>query len=85
MITGSTRYLGRVWLYGAYPCAWRGGPCHQTRSGLPRTALGGRTTHSWMNRFRRIVICWEKKPENYIVLLNFACALIAFRAAGLFG
>ena len=42
-------------------------------------------THSWMNRFRRIWIRWEKKPENYIGFLHFACALIAFRAAGLFG
>lgn len=42
-------------------------------------------THSWMNRFRRILIRWDKKPENYLALLHFACALIAFRAAGLFG
>ena len=42
-------------------------------------------THSWMNRFRRILIRWDKKPENYIGFLHFACALIAFRAAGLFG
>lgn len=42
-------------------------------------------THSWMNRFRRILIRWEKKPENYLAFLHFACALIAFRAAGLFG
>jgi putative transposase len=39
-------------------------------------------THSWMNRFRRILIRWEKKPENYMGFLHFACALIAFRAAG---
>jgi len=42
-------------------------------------------SHSWMNRFRRILIRWEKKPENYLGFLHFACALIAFRAAGLFG
>jgi putative transposase len=42
-------------------------------------------THSWMNRFRRILIRWEKKPDNYIALLHFACALIAYRASGLFG
>jgi len=42
-------------------------------------------THSWMNCFRRILIRWEKNPENYIAFLHFACALIAFRAAGLFG
>jgi putative transposase len=42
-------------------------------------------THSWLNRFRRILIRWDKKPETYIAFLHFACALIAFRAAGLFG
>jgi putative transposase len=42
-------------------------------------------THSWLNRFRRLLIRWDKKPENYIGFLHFACALIAFRAAGLFG
>ena len=42
-------------------------------------------THSWMNRFRRILIRWDKKGENYLAFLHFACALIAFRASGLFG
>ena len=42
-------------------------------------------THSWLNRFRRILIRWDKKPENYIAFLHFACALVTFRAAGLFG
>lgn len=42
-------------------------------------------THSWMNRFRRVLIRWEKKPENYLAMLHLACALITFRAAGLPG
>jgi transposase len=42
-------------------------------------------THSWMNRFRRVLIRWDKKGENYLAFLHFACALIAFRASGLFG
>lgn len=42
-------------------------------------------THSWMNRFRRILIRWEKKPENYLGLLHLVCAVISYRAAGLFG
>lgn len=42
-------------------------------------------SHSWMNRFRRLLVRWEKKPEHYLAFLHFACALIAFRAAGLFG
>ena len=42
-------------------------------------------SHSWLNRFRRLLVRWEKKSENYLAFLHFACALIAFRAAGLFG
>lgn len=42
-------------------------------------------THSWMNRFRGILIRWSKKAENYLALLHFACAIITFRCAGLFG
>lgn len=42
-------------------------------------------THSWMNRFRRMLIRWEKKNENYLALVHFACAWITFRAARLFG
>ncbi len=41
--------------------------------------------HSWLNRFRRLLIRWDKKPQNYLAFLHFACALIACRAAGLFG
>lgn len=42
-------------------------------------------THSWMNRFRRLLIRWEKKVENYLAMLHFACAWITFRAAEVFG
>ena len=42
-------------------------------------------TQSGLNRFRRIVIRWDKQVDNYLAFLHFACALSAFRAAGLFG
>ena len=42
-------------------------------------------THSWMNRFRGILMRWCKKPANYIALLHFAFAIITYRAAGLSG
>lgn len=41
--------------------------------------------HSWLNRFRRLLVRWDKKPENYVAMLHLACGLIAFRAAGVFG
>ena len=40
-------------------------------------------THSWMNRFRRILIRWEKKPENYLGMLHLTLALITFTQSGL--
>lgn len=42
-------------------------------------------THSWLNRFRGILIRWNKKPENYIAMLHFAFAIITYRCAGLTG
>lgn len=42
-------------------------------------------THSWMNRFRRLLIRWDKKAENHIAMLHFACAWITYRRAGVFG
>jgi putative transposase len=42
-------------------------------------------THSWMNRFRRLLIRWEKKVENYLAMLHLACAWITYHATGLFG
>ena len=35
-------------------------------------------THSWMNRFRGILIRWSKKPENYIALLHMTFAFIIY-------
>jgi len=36
-------------------------------------------THSWMNRYRRILVRWEKKAQNYMAMLHLACALIVFK------
>jgi len=42
-------------------------------------------THSWMNRFRRLLIRWEKKAENYEALLHLACASITWHVVDLLG
>jgi transposase len=42
-------------------------------------------THSWMNRYRAVLIRWCKKPANYLATLHFAFGLIAYRATGLTG
>lgn len=39
--------------------------------------------HSWMNRFRRLLIRWEKKAETYLAFVHLACGIITWRATGL--
>ena len=35
--------------------------------------------HSWLNRFRKLLVRYEKKAGNYLALLHFACAVIIWR------
>jgi transposase len=42
-------------------------------------------THSWMNRFRGVLVRWSKKAENYIALLHMSFAFIIYRRMGLSG
>lgn len=42
-------------------------------------------THSWMNRFRRILTRWEKKAANYLGLLHWVLGIITYRCSGLSG
>ncbi len=42
-------------------------------------------THSWMNRFRGVLIRWCKKAENYIALLHMSFAFIIYKRMGLTG
>ena len=37
-------------------------------------------TNSWHNRFRGLLIRWERKSENYLAFVQLACALITFNA-----
>lgn len=38
--------------------------------------------HSWLNRFRKIVIKYEKKSKNYLALLHLAASIICYRKIG---
>jgi transposase len=42
-------------------------------------------THSWMNRFRGLLVRWSKKSQNYLAMLHLALGVITLRAAGLLG
>ena len=42
-------------------------------------------THSWLNRFRGILIRWAKKATHYTAMLQLACGIITWRQTGLLG
>lgn len=42
-------------------------------------------THSRINRFRRLLVRWEKKADNYAAMLHLACAYITLSAAVVMG
>lgn len=42
-------------------------------------------THGRLNRFRGILIRWEKKAENHLAALHLACAYYTYSKAGVFG
>ena len=68
-------------LYGPHPSAGPRNPGPADAPWLPAWRWVVARTHSWTNRFRRLLIRWEKKVENDLALVHFACAWIAFRAA----
>ena len=39
-------------------------------------------TLSWQNRFRGLLVRWERRGENYLAMLQLVCGLIAFQQAG---
>ena len=36
-------------------------------------------THSWLNRYRRLLVRWEKNDENYAALIHFAFSIELYR------
>jgi IS5 family transposase len=51
----------------------RDGRCHQAKRWVVER------TGSWHNRFRKLLIRWEKKARNYLALTQLACCLIIYR------
>jgi len=40
-------------------------------------------SHSWFNRFRKILVRYEKLNDTYMALLHMAAAIIAYRKVGI--
>jgi hypothetical protein len=35
--------------------------------------------HAWLHKFRKILVRYERLPQNYLALLQLACCLIIYR------
>ena len=45
----------------------------------PTTRWVVERTNSWHNRFRKLLVRYEKKSENYLALVCLACCIIVYR------
>ena len=82
----NTRGLLRRWAYTLHIKS-RGEEAKELRSNRRNRARRWvvERSHSWINRFRRLLIRWEKKADNYQAMLHLACAIITWKAAGVLG
>ncbi len=48
--------------------------------GRPRRWVVERTT-SWHNRFRGLLVRWERRADNYLAMVQLVCGIIAFQQA----
>lgn len=51
------------------------------RRGQPARRWVVARSHSWFNRFRKLLVRYEKKEANYLALTHCAAAMICFRMA----
>lgn len=60
------------------PPRGKGTPTRRHPHGQARRWVVERT-HSWLNRYRKILVRFEKTETSYEGLLELACALITYR------
>jgi transposase len=51
----------------------------QTTPGFKARRWVVERTHSWFNRFRKLLVSFEKTEASYVALLSLACAMICWR------
>ena len=48
-------------------------PCYRPRRWVVER------THFWLNRYRKLLVRFEKRSDSYKALLELACSMIVFR------
>ena len=55
---------------------------HTTRQPKQKRRWVVEVSHSWLNRFRKLLVRYEKRTASYVALAQLACAIIAYRKIG---
>jgi transposase len=63
----------------------RGEEAQQRQAGKGARRWVVERTHSWLNRFRGLLIRWSRKAKNHLAFLHLACGIITWRIIGLLG
>ncbi len=61
----------------------RGEEARQRKAGKRARRWVVERTHSWLNRFRGLLVRWPKKAQNYLAFLHLACGIVTWRFIGL--
>jgi transposase len=70
-------YRRRLSARGIIPRIARRGVAHG--SGLGKVRWVVERTFAWLHAFRRLRICWERRRDIHLGLLQLACSLICLR------
>lgn len=76
-------FIIRYWDYRPKVVS-RGEEAKQKKRGAKKKARRWvvEVVHAWLNRFRKLLVRYEKKARNYLALLHLGASIIAFRKAG---
>lgn len=67
------RYLAHIRRIGEEKLDARGQKCYPARRWVVERTL------AWLSKCRALLVRYDKKPENFLGLLQLACALVWFR------
>jgi hypothetical protein len=81
-VQGLPRSCGEARIHGAYPSEGERGHAVATAwdpERHPARRWVVEVCHSWFNRFRRVLIRWEKRASLYLGFVQLAASLIIYR------
>jgi hypothetical protein len=74
--------LARIWIYSSRQAPWLRNRGEKTIPGYRARRWIVEVCHSWFNRFRKLLVRFEKTDSSYVALHHLAAAIICWRKIG---